>query len=303
MLSALIQRADDESDPDHQYGYVPQEAITILFVALFATSTMLHLGQAVYFKTWWLLPTAVLCGIGEVIGWSARVWSSINPFSDTPFLMQISTIIISPTPLLAANFIIMARIIQILGPSYSRLAPRWFTMVFLPCDIIALVVQGAGGGIASSADDKAGAALGANIMLGGIVFQFVVIIVFSCLAGEFLQRYLQDRPLRQSQSTTQRGVLTRHLKLMLSALAFSCVLLFIRSIYRIIELSGGWDGRIIRTEVYFNVLDGAMIILAIYTMNVVHPGFFLKDTVSRYPNRIGGTSEMELVSDSKAHAV
>jgi hypothetical protein len=31
-----------------------------------------------------------------------------------------------------------------------------------------------------------------------------------------------------------------------------------RSIYRIIELSTGWHGRIIETEVYFNVLDGAI---------------------------------------------
>ncbi len=38
-------------------------------------------------------------------------------------------------------------------------------------DIVSLIVQGAGGGIAASADDHDGATLGGNIMLGGIVFQ------------------------------------------------------------------------------------------------------------------------------------
>lgn len=70
-----------------------------------------------------------------------------------------------------------------------------------------------------------------------------------------------------------------------------------RSIYRVIELADGWLGRVIRTEVYFSafftyplssvincfpwllidVLDGVMITLAIYTFNVIHPGYFLAD--------------------------
>jgi hypothetical protein len=37
---------------------------------------------------WWLLPTAALCGVIELLGWSGRLWSSISPTADTPFLMQ-----------------------------------------------------------------------------------------------------------------------------------------------------------------------------------------------------------------------
>ena len=60
-----------------------------------------------------------------------------------------------------------------------------------------------------------------------------------------------------------------------------------------IELADGWNGRIIRTELYFSefsflrtrydwladctadVLDGAMVVLAIYTLNIVHPSCFV----------------------------
>ena len=64
--------------------------------------------------------------------------------------------------------------------------------------------------------------------------------------------------------------------------------------YRTIELADGWNGRIISTQVYFSgldltylvnailiiltdVLDGAMVTLAIYTLNFAHPGFLLRD--------------------------
>ncbi|KAJ6496238.1 RTA1-like protein [Mycena sanguinolenta] len=264
--------------PDSHYGYVPQEAVAILFLALFGLSTALHVAQATYFRMWWLFLTAVLCGVGEVIGWSGRLWSSITPIDKTPFTIQISSTIIAPTPLLAATFVIMARVIDQLGTSYSRLTPMWYTIVFLPCDIISLVVKGIGGGMASSAPDLSGANRGGRVMLGGIAFQFLVIIIFSALVCDFTLRYLFDRPVRTEGG--QRGILTPRLKTMLIALVFSTVVLFIRSVYRLIELSGGWEGRIIHTEVYFNVLDGGMVTLAIFTFNFVHPGIFLVPTLS-----------------------
>lgn len=35
-----------------------------------------------------MLPTLVLCGLSEVIGWAGRVWSAKNPYLRDPFLMQ-----------------------------------------------------------------------------------------------------------------------------------------------------------------------------------------------------------------------
>jgi hypothetical protein len=84
------------------------------------------------------------------------------------------------------------------------------------------------------------------------------------------------------------------LKTMIAALVFSTLVLFIRcvpfhfiacrdcaqklrysSIYRILELATGWNGRVMHTEVYFNLFDGGMVILAIFTTNFAHPGRLL----------------------------
>jgi len=102
---------------------------------------VLHIFQGFYFRLWWLFPSAVFCGLLEVTGWSCRIWSTQNPFLDTPFMVQwvnhddlvlffvdvrcrAVTLVIAPTPLVAANFIALGRIIRRLGPQYSRLTPR-----------------------------------------------------------------------------------------------------------------------------------------------------------------------------------
>ncbi|KAJ7690839.1 RTA1 like protein-domain-containing protein [Mycena rosella] len=260
-VSRIALRDNATAAADAQYGYIPTESTGIFFLALFGISTTLHITQAAYYRTWWLLPTAALCGVGELLGWSGRLWS-------------ITSTIIAPTPLLAASFIIFSRMIQQLGQSYSLLTPRWYARLFLPCDLIALVVQGVGGGMASSADTLAGANVGAHVMLGGICFQFVAIIVFSTLGCDYMRRYLRDRPLRPDSRA--RGVLTPRLKLMLAALAFSTAVLIVRSVYRIVELVGGWEGSVIRTEVYFVVFDGGMVVLALFTLNFAHPGRLLR---------------------------
>ncbi|KAF7309240.1 hypothetical protein MIND_00294300 [Mycena indigotica] len=263
--------------PELPYGYIPNEALGIMFIALFGVSTVLHFGQALYFRTWFLLPTAVLCGAGELIGWVARVWSSSEPYADTPFKMQISTTIIAPTPLLAASFIIFSRIVRQLGPEYSLLPARWYAWVFVSCDLVALVVQGVGGGLASAAVTLDEANKGSDIMLGGIGFQFAVVILFTLLVADFLIRRQISRPWRPAaaDATPAPTLIPTRTKVMLYGLAFSTLVFIVRSVYRVVELAEGWGGRIIRTEVYFNALDGAMIVLAIFTWNFVHPGWFL----------------------------
>jgi uncharacterized ion transporter superfamily protein YfcC len=208
--------------------------------------------------------------------------------------MEITCTIFGPTPFIAAIFVIFGEIIKRLGPAYSRLTPKWYTIIFCTSDVVALLIQCAGAGLAASASTNSGAKLGSNIMLVGIVFQVVVITVFSLCAVEYVVRYFKDMPIRSrtekseagnSTETLTRGELTTRIKLMLYAILFIMLLLFIRSIYRTAELADGWNGRIISTEVYFNVLDGAMVVLAIITLNVAHPGVLLAmpEALQKYP--------------------
>ncbi|KAJ7678739.1 RTA1-domain-containing protein, partial [Mycena olivaceomarginata] len=296
--SDLPHRALPRSGPmdveDSQYGYIPHEYVAIIFVVLSGSAPVfLHIGQATYYRMWCSCRRRASAELGELVGWSGRLWSSFSPSFSDPYMMplnmfpcsRITSTIISPTPLIAVNFILLSWIVTRLGPCYARLTPIWCKCVENNCrrdahlDILALVIQGAGGGIASSANTLSGANLGANIMLAGIPR----LLPIPPLRPTSLRRYHVDRPLRGGLA--DRGTIDTKLKAMIAALAFSTLVLFIRSIYRIIELSTGWHGRIIETEVYFNVLDGGMVILAIFTINFAHPGRLLGSRREAYPTK------------------
>ncbi|KAF8496771.1 RTA1-domain-containing protein [Russula emetica] len=271
----------DNSQKRLQYNYIPTEWICITFLVLFGVSTTIHAVQAIRSRLWWLFPSAVFCGLLELGGWGARLWSSYNPFAEAPFIIQAVNLVTAPTPLVAANFILLGRLIQRLGPQYSRLTPRRYTIIFVSCDMISLNVQGVGGGIASGSE-KSGtdkqANLGAHISLGGTIFQLVSIIAYCALAAEFLYRYKYDRPVRQSAPMPGeffRGTMDKRLHRMLQAMITMTIFIVIRTIYRVVEFVNGWDGRVISTQWVFNVFDGTMIVLAMYTLNIFHPSIYL----------------------------
>lgn len=70
------------------YNYVPTEYVTIIFIVLYGLSTALHVGQAVHYRIWWLFITVILAGFAEILGWSARLWSSFSPWLLVPYEIQ-----------------------------------------------------------------------------------------------------------------------------------------------------------------------------------------------------------------------
>jgi hypothetical protein len=56
------------------------------------------------------------------------------------------------------------------------------------------------------------------------------------------------------------------------ALAVSTIAIFIRSVYRVAELSGGFGGSLANDQATFMVLEGPMVIIAVLAMTVFHPG-------------------------------
>ncbi|KAJ3859960.1 RTA1 like protein-domain-containing protein [Lentinula novae-zelandiae] len=261
------------------YGYKPTLSICILFLCLFGISSRDHsLFSSSILSVF--LYTAVLAGLVEILGWSGRLWSNQNLPNSTAFTMQITCTIMGPTPLLAANFIILAGIIRKIGDCYCRLSPRLYSIIFLSCDFIALAVQGGGGGIASAAKDTDTVNLGAHIMLAGIVFQLVVIICYMVLAIEFFWRYSRGTPVLSGSGVMSK--LTGSTKVAVDEqdqlMIYHLQNLDVReskAIYRTIELTDGFHGKIIKTQWLFNVFDGAMIVLAMYAFNVAHPGRLL----------------------------
>ncbi|PWY92472.1 RTA1-domain-containing protein [Aspergillus heteromorphus CBS 117.55] len=272
------------------YGYTPSLAAGIVFCSLFGVSMLIHFAQMVWKRQWWCIVFILGC-ITELLGWGARTWSAECPYNGNAFLMQISTLIIAPTFFTAGIYVILGRFIHLLGPETSILSPKLYLWIFVTCDVVSLVVQAVGGGMASIEVNKVNGntAPGTHTMVAGIVFQLVSITVFVFFAADFVRRTLRMRVL-QTMTTTVVPLLC--------AMIFSILCIYVRSIYRTIELSQGWSGYLITHQVYFIVLDGAMMVLAVGIFNVFHPGWLLpKSTVKPFHEQIHspGATEMQFI--------
>ena len=83
--------------------------------------------------------------------------------------------------------------------------PRVYTYIFIGCDIFALVLQGAGGGIASTARTHAGSNSGKNVMVAGLVWQVVSMTLFAALWADFAIRVHKARAQRYLKTDQNDG--------------------------------------------------------------------------------------------------
>jgi hypothetical protein len=95
---------------------------------------------------------------------------------------------IGPAFLSACIYLCLSRVITVMGVENSRLQPRTYTKVFVGCDLLALILQAAGGAMASTAKDQAGSKTGTNIMVAGLVSQVLSMALFMGLWTDFSLR-------------------------------------------------------------------------------------------------------------------
>jgi len=195
---------------------------------------------------------------------------------------------IGPAFLSASIYLCLARIVVIFGERISRFRPAFYTITFICCDFISLLLQAAGGAIASGANTPSQDQMGINIMIGGLSTQVASLVLFLALCVEFAFRCYQQVSEWDPAYSTLRGSLKfkaflggknpwepRSHKLLLTrdlALLVSTIAILIRSSFRVAELSGGFHGALANNETTFMVLDGVMIIAAIAVLTVLHPG-------------------------------
>ena len=79
----------------------------------------------------------------------------------------------------AGLFFILGTLTNRLGVHYVFLRPKIFSIIFVTCDVIALVIQAIGGANASiSFTNGKDPEPGAKIMVGGIIFQIGMSFLF-----------------------------------------------------------------------------------------------------------------------------
>ncbi|KAF7537719.1 hypothetical protein G7Z17_g12794 [Cylindrodendrum hubeiense] len=270
--------------------YQPNVPSTIVFMVVFGLSTLAHTWQGVRTKTWGFMVSMISGCILEIIGYVGRMIIHDNPFDFNGFLMQIICITIAPVFFCSAIYVLLAQVINFVDPSISRFKPQLFYWIFIPCDIVSLILQALGGALSCVGTDEDAIKVGENISLAGLIFQVITLVVFAALFADYV--------FKASRSPSYHR-LNKGMMIFLGLLFASTIIILTRCTYRIVELGKGYFSAIFRDEGLFIGLESVPMCIAVVLLNAGHPGMILsrkqaleaKETEPTFEYLANGTNE------------
>lgn len=156
--------------------------------------------------------------------------------------------------LAAGLYLTLKDMVRAIGPQFSSIKPIAYPWIFMLCDLFSLLLQAIGGGVASSANDDKTTSAGGNIMLAGIVFQVATSTALYGLAARFIFNLKRNRDTMTPDAITILH--DRNFKIFALGMLTASIFIYVRCVYRIAELAGGWANNIMRDQIGYIVLDG-----------------------------------------------
>ncbi|KAJ0346077.1 hypothetical protein COL154_008754 [Colletotrichum chrysophilum] len=265
------------------YRYRPNLAANALFLALYGIAGLVHIFLGIRWRSYWFMTFMVLGCLSEIVGYIGRIMLYHNPFAFVPFMLQIVFITSGPVWYTAAIYVTLSKAIIHLGPELARLPPKALYWVFIALDVSCLVIQAAGGAI--STDSKGDSDLGVNLAMGGLVIQVVVIVVFCAVFADYMIRYTRSSYTRK---------LAQREKIFFGFLALAVALILARCSYRVDELSEGYSNSTkVTDEGLFIGLEGVLIVLAVFSLCLGHPGLAFENKTERAEERKESQASVE----------
>lgn len=168
---------------------------------------------------------------------------------------------IAPVFFTASIYVTLSKTINHLAPELSRFKPSLFYWIFIPADVVCLVLQAAGGAMSTNSDGSN--QTGVDISMAGLILQVIVLVAFLVAFGDYMFRYWRSGRMEAMEWK---------LKTFFSGLLTSILLILARCAYRVAELKDGYSGDIITHEAPFIALEGVFIVIAASALCFGHPG-------------------------------
>lgn len=256
------------------YGYEPNLPATCFFLVLFALCGVVNIYLGIRYKTWAYMVALGLACFTEALGYAGRILLSRNPFDIAGFQIQICCLTLAPAFNSAAIYLILKHLVRQFGREYSRIRPKFYTWIFISADVGALVLQGAGGGIASTASDNSNMLkIGDGFMLAGVSWQVATLVLFSAAGLDFAIRRYRALPIVPLSAAAQSTKQDPKFKAFMAAYLLAFVTILIRCVYRIVEMQSGWGSSLMKDQTLFIILESVMLSIATLCQTILHPGF------------------------------
>ena len=279
----------------------------IFFLAVFAIFVIITLLMWYKSRYWWFNVSWTCGTVLEFLGYLGRVLSFADMTDFNYYILQLVCLTLSPVFLMAGIYFLFGQLVVIHGRHYSWLKPMYYSYIFVTCDVISLVVQAIGGGLSAvAASEYEDVHPGTYTMIAGIAFQVFSMSIFLLLWFRFLwNMYFADVQQEKITNPLQKKTLSNYLKLLLNgkkaneykqtelenfyipqyhdirerklynyyalAITLAVIAIYIRCIYRVVELAQGFSGYLITHEVYIMTLDATMVAICCLIFVFFHP--------------------------------
>ncbi|PYI07199.1 RTA1-domain-containing protein [Aspergillus sclerotiicarbonarius CBS 121057] len=243
--------------------YRPSIPSSCVCIAIFGLSLALHLFQGLQKRTWGFMVSIISGCILEILGYIGRLIIYDNPFDFSGFLMQIICITVAPVFFCSAIYVLLSQVINHIDASISRFNPKYFYWIFIPCDIISLILQAVGGALSCVGQTTDAINVGVNISMAGLIFQVITLAIFCGLFLDYLNACWRS-PARKA--------VNRPMKIFLIFMFSSVFLILLRCVYRIVELHAGYFSPTFRDESLFIALESGVMCAAAICLHPGHPG-------------------------------
>lgn len=265
------------------YFYAPNHGASIFFTIAFFLSGALHLYQSIRYRSFKLTPLYPFCGLLFTAGFAVRAYGSYHYDNLDAYIASLCLIYFAPPLLELQNYHVLGRVLYYV-PYHSPLHPGRVltTFGFISSVIEALTGWGASYSANQSLSEEK-RNTGHALIKTSLLMQVVVLVCFVALAGTFHRRCLKG------------GIKDRRLQQPLLTLYASAALIFVRTIFRVVEYFGVSELRyddptfdpsavtpLLRYEWWFLVFEGALMLLNTCLFNARHPRMFLPEKSSTY---------------------
>ncbi|KAJ2445877.1 hypothetical protein GGF42_005849 [Coemansia sp. RSA 2424] len=254
--------------PDKQFmyfTYYPKDVYPDVAMALYFVATIVLIVQIVRQKAqFWLfiLPGTALA---EALGYLFRELC-VRETTFTLYVLMTLFLLLPPNAMALANYKTVGKIIgqSSAQPRWFFLKPRFVNWFYFSSDVLSIALQGAGGGMMTTYQHRE---TGKKIVLVGLILQ---LFFFTCFLATTFYVWTRSAYTVAMSSRDSSSIAAKR-KVLFTVVA-TTVLLYLRSIYRIVEFADGYGGPIYSAEWAFYVFDTLLIFIAFIVYIVVPLG-------------------------------
>jgi hypothetical protein len=278
---------------DNIYFYNPSLGASVLFAIIYiipliyqSYMTFIFPRKAQTPRTNYFIPTVIGAAL-EVAGYATRCASVQKPANIGLYAVSSTIIVIAPVFVCASLYMLLGKLETSSDGGAKNPASflrggsgRWLPWVFLALDILAVLTQGSGSGIASSGNWEGSTKdTGIRVLIGGLVLQVVTFATYLVIMVWFHWRArAEGHQLPHGVRMVMRGVYIAGFFIMVSAgltLERKPLTVKLRSIYRVFEFAFGIDSYTFTHEWPLYVLEAVPMSVALLVLGWFHPARWL----------------------------